>query len=179
MVSDAFVFRSCSDRDLARGDGVFVVIGVEGQVFIRDACEVAIGFQPGERFLYDLGTDILGVLIERASGQSLDVFLRVVAEVVWPQGSATAEIAGWRRYEARISMDMASVPVSFICTYDTRELPAELVATARRTHPVLRTADGSWPSATYCEPEAFIQAIERDAPGLAPRCPTPRAARRS
>jgi len=32
--------------------------------------------QPGERFVYGYSTDILGVVIERASGQSLDDFLR-------------------------------------------------------------------------------------------------------
>ncbi|MBX3244747.1 MAG: beta-lactamase family protein [Acidobacteria bacterium] len=32
--------------------------------------------QPGERFVYGYGTDILGVVIEKASGKTLDVFLR-------------------------------------------------------------------------------------------------------
>ena len=32
--------------------------------------------QPGERFVYGYSTDILGVVVERASGQPLDVFLR-------------------------------------------------------------------------------------------------------
>jgi CheY-like chemotaxis protein len=95
--------------------------------------------------------------------------VRVVAEVVWPQSSATSEIADWKRYEAWISMAMASVPVSFVCTYDTRELPEELVDVARHTHPVLRTADGMWSNASYCEPEAFISTIEREAAELAVR----------
>jgi CubicO group peptidase (beta-lactamase class C family) len=33
-------------------------------------------YQPGERWLYDTGADVLGVLIARAAGQPLDVFLR-------------------------------------------------------------------------------------------------------
>ena len=33
-------------------------------------------YQPGERWLYNTGSDVLGVLIARASGQPLDVFLR-------------------------------------------------------------------------------------------------------
>jgi CubicO group peptidase (beta-lactamase class C family) len=32
--------------------------------------------QPGEQFMYDLGLDVLGVLIARASDRSLDVFMR-------------------------------------------------------------------------------------------------------
>jgi CubicO group peptidase (beta-lactamase class C family) len=32
--------------------------------------------QPGERWLYHTGSDVLGVLVARASGRSLDTFLR-------------------------------------------------------------------------------------------------------
>jgi CubicO group peptidase (beta-lactamase class C family) len=35
-----------------------------------------LAYQPGERWLYNLGSDILGVLIARASGQSFEEFLR-------------------------------------------------------------------------------------------------------
>jgi CubicO group peptidase (beta-lactamase class C family) len=38
--------------------------------------ELPLMFQPGERWMYNTGSDILGVLIERASGQSLEAFLR-------------------------------------------------------------------------------------------------------
>ena len=34
------------------------------------------GAHPGERFVYGYGTDVLGVVIEKVSSQSLDVFLR-------------------------------------------------------------------------------------------------------
>ncbi|MBS1911334.1 MAG: beta-lactamase family protein [Bacteroidetes bacterium] len=33
-------------------------------------------YQPGERWMYDLGLDVLGVLIARASGQPLETFMR-------------------------------------------------------------------------------------------------------
>jgi CubicO group peptidase (beta-lactamase class C family) len=33
-------------------------------------------YQPGERWLYNTGADVLGVLIARAAGQPLDLFLR-------------------------------------------------------------------------------------------------------
>ena len=87
--------------------------------------------------------------------------VRVVAEVLWPESSATADVAGWKRYEAGISSAMASVPVSFICAYDTEELPAEIVTDAQRTHPVLRTAEGARPSAHYVQPAAFVRSLER------------------
>jgi hypothetical protein len=86
--------------------------------------------------------------------------VRVVAEVLWPQSSATADVAGGKRYEAGISAAMASVPVSFICTYDTRELPAAIVTDARRTHPVLRTATGALPNAHYMPEAEFVRSLE-------------------
>jgi hypothetical protein len=92
--------------------------------------------------------------------------VRVVAEVIWPESSATVDVAEWKRYEAGISAAMASVPVSFICTYDTQELPAGIVRDAQRTHPVLRTAAGARPSARYSEPAAFVRGLERDVPEL-------------
>jgi CheY-like chemotaxis protein len=87
--------------------------------------------------------------------------VRVVAEVVWPQSSATADVAGWKRYEAGISGAMASVPVSFICTYDIEELPAGVITDARRTHPVLRTSTGARPSEQYLPAAAFVRGLER------------------
>jgi hypothetical protein len=62
---------------------------------------------------------------------------------------------------------MASMPVSFVCAYDTRELPARIITDAERTHPVLRTAEGARPSARYSQPGAFIRDLERDAPAPA------------
>jgi two-component system nitrate/nitrite response regulator NarL len=93
--------------------------------------------------------------------------VRVVAEVVWPESSATVDVAKWKRYEAGISSAMASLPVSFICAYDTRELSADIISDAQRTHPVLRTTVGSRPSARYSEPATFVRGLERRVPELA------------
>jgi CheY-like chemotaxis protein len=93
--------------------------------------------------------------------------VRVVAEVIWPQTSATADIARWKRYEAGVSAAMAPTPVSFICAYDATELPSGIITDAERTHPILRTADGARPSARYSPPGAFIRALEHDLPELA------------
>jgi hypothetical protein len=61
---------------------------------------------------------------------------------------------------------MASVPVSFLCAYDTRELPAGIIDAARLTHPVLRTPCGARPSALYAEPAVFIRDLQREVPQL-------------
>jgi CubicO group peptidase (beta-lactamase class C family) len=44
--------------------------------WIRRFGTLPLMYQPGERWLYDTGSDVLGVLIARAAGQPLDVFLR-------------------------------------------------------------------------------------------------------
>jgi len=58
--------------------------------------------------------------------------------------------------------------VSFICAYNTEELPREIITDARRTHPVMRTAEGARPSAHYVEPAAFVRELEADVLELAP-----------
>jgi CheY-like chemotaxis protein len=85
--------------------------------------------------------------------------VRIVAEVVWPRGPE-ADVAGWKRYEAGISGTMASTAVSFICLYNAAELPSGIVADAKRTHPVLRTADGARPSGEYVRPEEFVRGLQ-------------------
>jgi CubicO group peptidase (beta-lactamase class C family) len=44
--------------------------------WIGRVATLPLAYQPGERWLYDLGFDVLGVLIARAAGQPLETFLR-------------------------------------------------------------------------------------------------------
>jgi CubicO group peptidase (beta-lactamase class C family) len=44
--------------------------------WMRRVSTLPLLYQPGERWLYNTGSDVLGVLIARAAGQRLDVFLR-------------------------------------------------------------------------------------------------------
>jgi CubicO group peptidase (beta-lactamase class C family) len=44
--------------------------------FMKRLATLPLAFQPGERWLYHMGSEILGVLIARVSGQSLGAFLR-------------------------------------------------------------------------------------------------------
>ena len=89
--------------------------------------------------------------------------------MIWPQSSASSEVAGWKRYEARISVEMAAVPASFICAYNIQELPSGIVTDARRTHPVLRTAEVHAQAHTTRSRTRFIRSLERDVPELVRR----------
>src|SRR5207249_3587178 len=48
----------------------------EPDEWMRRFSTLPLMFQPGERWLYHTGADILGVLIARASGQTFEAFLR-------------------------------------------------------------------------------------------------------
>jgi CheY-like chemotaxis protein len=157
---------------LAQGEHVLVVLREAGRAALRealgeDADEVeladSVDWYRSPEHAYRRYMAYLDECLGRGAAR-----VRVVAEVLWPQSSATADVAGWKRYEAGISAGLASVPVSFICAYDTRELPEEIVTDARRTHPILRSADGPRPSALYVEPGAFVRGLERNVPEPVP-----------
>ena len=52
--------------------------------WLRRLSELPLMYQPGERWLYHTGSDVLGILIARASGQSFETFLR--ARIFEPLG---------------------------------------------------------------------------------------------
>jgi CubicO group peptidase (beta-lactamase class C family) len=61
----------------ALGQGMPAPAGVPGpDEWLRRLGELPLVYQPGERWLYNTGSDVLGVLIARASGQRFDEFLR-------------------------------------------------------------------------------------------------------
>jgi CubicO group peptidase (beta-lactamase class C family) len=65
------------DALTALGQGMPAPAGVPGpDVWLRRLGELPLICQPGERWLYNTGSDVLGVLIARASGQPFEEFLR-------------------------------------------------------------------------------------------------------
>jgi CheY-like chemotaxis protein len=148
---------------LAHGEHVLVILREDARDVLRDALgddaariefKDALAWYQSPEHAFEGYTRYLADHLERGTSR-----VRVVAEVVWPEATATAEVARWKRYEAEISSAMASVPVSFICAYDTRKLPAVIIADARRTHPILRGANGARPSAQYVSPDAVVREL--------------------
>jgi CheY-like chemotaxis protein len=157
-------------QGLAGREDVLVVLREAGRAVVEqalggDADRIefadAVTWYQSPEHAFQQYTRYVGDRLERGASR-----VRVVAEVIWPQSSAAADVAAWKRYEAGISGAMASVPVSFICAYDTQELPAGVVTDARRTHPILRTATGALPSAHYLPQAAFVRSLEDDVPEL-------------
>jgi CheY-like chemotaxis protein len=92
--------------------------------------------------------------------------VRIIDQPTWHTTSPAA-VAERKRFEAEVSVDMASLPVSFLCPYDAQELPDDIVADALRTHPLVRNGHGTLPSPSYTEPGAFVRELERQVPELA------------
>lgn len=49
---------------------------LDADEYLRRLGELPLMYQPGEKWLYNTGSEVLGVLIARATGQPLDTFLR-------------------------------------------------------------------------------------------------------
>jgi CheY-like chemotaxis protein len=160
-------------QGLASGEQVLVVLGDPARLAIQDALgedAARVEFTAADAWYlspeHALGGYTRYVDDHLGRGASR---VRILAEIVWPESSATVDVAAWKRYEASISGAMASLPVSFICAYDTRKLPAEIVTDAQCTHPIMRSAEGARASARYTSPGTFVRALERDVPELLQR----------
>jgi len=99
-----------------------------------------------------------GFVTEKVDGGA--TWIRIVGEADWALGS-DAESAAWSRYESMINLVFASSPVTVMCSYDRRSLPARLLADAPVTHPELAHGDDMTLSPMYREPEDFLLAGDR------------------
>jgi transcriptional regulator with XRE-family HTH domain len=83
------------------------------------------------------------------------MWIRIVGEPVWA-GRSDAEVIAWTRYESLLNLVCASLPVTILCPYDARVLPAVVVADARRTHPVVANGTHVTTNPAYWKPEDFL-----------------------
>lgn len=82
-------------------------------------------------------------------------WIRIVAEIA-PGSRSDAEIPAWTRYESFVNVAFASSPTSFICTYDDRSWPADVIADARRTHPEVADGAAATVNREYRGPEDLL-----------------------
>src|SRR3954452_617499 len=83
---------------------------------------------------------------------------RLISEPPWALGNEP-RIRDWARNESVINVAFEGMPVTFICTYDSRLLPAEIIEHAHHTHPGLAGVEGSTLSDAYEEPREFCQRL--------------------
>jgi anti-sigma regulatory factor (Ser/Thr protein kinase) len=103
--------------------------------------------------------DALGVtrrLLDRAA-DGPSGWLRVVGEVDFG-----AEAATWRegqRYEAAVNALLDGCPLTALCLYDRRVLPAEVLHSATRTHPELLSDGRRTVNPGFCDPAEYLAGL--------------------
>jgi anti-sigma regulatory factor (Ser/Thr protein kinase) len=83
--------------------------------------------------------------------------LRIASEIRFG-----GEPLAWRegeRYEAAANVVLAEAPLTALCVYDRSALPAALVNSARRTHPLLSAGRAAGPNADYIEPRSYVRRL--------------------
>ena len=88
--------------------------------------------------------------------------VRVTAEAVYDR--SLDERREWARYEAVGNHAMEAYPVSAICLYDTRLVPADLLAVGRLTHPSLIVDATTSSNPDYMPPAEFLQHTDQALP---------------
>lgn len=84
---------------------------------------------------------------------------RVIWEPPWATGSE-AQVRDWARHEAVTNFAFEDMGVDFICAYDARVLPGEILEHALHTHPVLAEPGGHSASDRYEEPVDFCRRLD-------------------
>ena len=75
MAADAYpILKAANEQQLLLGPPRPQTLPAPDE-WIRRVATLPLMHQPGEKWMYDLGLDVLGVLIARASGQPLETFL--------------------------------------------------------------------------------------------------------
>jgi transcriptional regulator with XRE-family HTH domain len=81
-------------------------------------------------------------------------WVRLVGEPMW-EGSSSAEVRLWTRYESLFNLVFAGSPLSVICPYDERSLAPAILSQALLTHPHTVGERGITRSPEYADPGRF------------------------
>ena len=82
-------------------------------------------------------------------------WIRIVAEIA-PGSRSDDEVVAWARYESFVNLAFASSPTTFICSYDDRSWPVDVIADARRTHPEVAHGTDATVNGEYRGPEELL-----------------------
>jgi anti-sigma regulatory factor (Ser/Thr protein kinase) len=85
--------------------------------------------------------------------------VRLMGEPLWPVENE-ARVRDWARHEAVINVAFSELPASFVCPYDARALPNEVLQHAHETHSEIVDGTGSAPSASYEDPLTFCDRLD-------------------
>jgi anti-sigma regulatory factor (Ser/Thr protein kinase) len=115
-----------------------------GQV---EFCECSQWYRHPMRALAALDRDV------RAAAQA-GQRLRMIGEPICVADTAS-QLREWSRHESLINAAIATVNAALVCSYDTRVVDPDVVATVAQTHPELVVDGGIRPSPAYTDPGVF------------------------
>lgn len=96
------------------------------------------------------------------------VRVRIIGEPIWP-GRTASEYPACVQHEALINEAFSGRDATILCPYDARSLPADVLADAQATHPVLISGTRRWASDAYDPGKMLARCNEplRPPPGAA------------
>ncbi|MGW7066739.1 anti-sigma factor RsbA family regulatory protein [Streptomyces sp. NPDC054855] len=84
---------------------------------------------------------------------------RVLGETPW-EGLSREQVREWSRYEALLTLALASTGAWHLCPYDTRSLPESVLHTAHLTHPSVMAGGERRTNPVHVAPEQFSAACD-------------------
>ena len=138
----------------------------------------------GERYASPLATVQANRELFTSLAEAGAARIRYVGQI--PHPSAGASWDDWARYEAAVNHFYAALPVWSICPYDTRDVPAHVLADVERTHHRLAAPGGIHRvNERFQDPAAYLadrftarpDPLQRTAPAAELTGPTMAAAR--
>lgn len=112
------------------------------------------------------GRIIPSVLLAFAS-RNPDHRVSIIGEPIWP-GRSRAEYPACAIHEALINAAFAGRNAAILCPYDVRHLPAETVADAYRTHPIMVERGAERPSSGYAGVAQVLATFNQPLPAPPP-----------
>jgi anti-sigma regulatory factor (Ser/Thr protein kinase) len=85
--------------------------------------------------------------------------VRLMGEPPWATGNQ-AQVRDWARHESVLNVAFAGKPITFLCPYDARVLPAEIIEHAHSTHPTIAAGRGWTDSKGYEDPLDFCRRLD-------------------
>lgn len=147
--------RAFAEQGLASGGNVLVLGTRQRVTMMHDVLGIHPRLEYGlEDDLYQTPTRTLFAYQRKLAHNPEPVEIWVIATV--PFGRDPGTRSGWARYESVVNEALSAYPFHALCTYDTRTLPASVIAAAKATHPTVSTGQTSSVNTHYRDPEAFL-----------------------
>ena len=147
-----------------RGDSVLVAVPERKLALLRSrASHLGIGVQFADMREVGMNPARIIPLIETFVDERPSRSVRVVCEPTWADRTE-AETVECLRHEGLINNAFADTDIHILCPYDTRDLAPDVLAGARRTHPMLQSDAGRSPSDDYVDPLETYAAVDHPLP---------------